>query len=98
MRFLDSDHTARHVAAELSQYGPLVTPGCYLIIADSNIPDLVHTPNGEQSWSSDNPAAAVDRFLIGHPDFVRDRPPAYFRAGTDFTELSYFPNTWLRRI
>jgi cephalosporin hydroxylase len=96
--FLDSDHTARHVAAELCQYGPLVTSGCYLIVADSNIPELAHTPNGEPCWSSDNPEAAVETFLSGHPEFLRERPPAHFHAGTDFTEVSYFPNTWLRRI
>jgi len=39
----------------------------------------------------------VDEFLAGHPEFSRERPPALFPVGFDFTELSYFPGTWLRR-
>lgn len=31
---LDSDHSTAHVAAEIMLYGPLVTPGCYLVIED----------------------------------------------------------------
>jgi cephalosporin hydroxylase len=31
---LDSDHSAAHVAREIELYGPLVTPGCYLVVED----------------------------------------------------------------
>jgi cephalosporin hydroxylase len=95
--FLDSDHSAQHVAAELRNYGPLVSPGCYLIVADSICPDLAGTPQGESSWLWDHPGVAVDAFLESHPEFSRERPPVLFPAGVDFTELSYFPNTWLLR-
>jgi cephalosporin hydroxylase len=37
---LDSEHAAPHVAAEIGAYGPLVTPGCYLVVEDG-IFDLV---------------------------------------------------------
>lgn len=32
---LDSDHSAKHVAAEIAAYGPLVSPGCYLVVEDT---------------------------------------------------------------
>lgn len=35
MVILDSDHSAEHVAAEIEAYGPLVTPGCYLVVEDT---------------------------------------------------------------
>jgi cephalosporin hydroxylase len=34
MVILDSNHTREHVLAELRAYGPLVTPGSYVIVAD----------------------------------------------------------------
>lgn len=34
MVVLDSDHTAGHVASEIELYGPLVTPGCALVVED----------------------------------------------------------------
>src|SRR5216684_4585909 len=53
--FLDSDHAAQHVVAELRHFAPLVSQGCYLIVADSICPDLAHTPEGESTWSWDHP-------------------------------------------
>lgn len=47
--FLDSGHTAQHVAAELRHFGPLVSRGCYLIVADSICPGLaVLGPPGQR--------------------------------------------------
>jgi cephalosporin hydroxylase len=47
--FLDSDHSAHHVKAELQNFCPLVSPGCYLVAADSICRDLADTPRGEAS-------------------------------------------------
>src|SRR5260221_846575 len=95
--FLDSDHSARHVAAELRNFGSMVSPGCYLIVADSACPELAHTPRGEAAWVNDHPGKAVDEFLLPHREFSRKRPAPPFRPDFDFTELSYFPATWLKR-
>jgi len=44
---------------------------------------------------NDHPGKAVDEFLMTHGEFSRDRPTPLFTADFDFTELSYFPSTWL---
>lgn len=38
---LDSDHHSPHVQAEMSIWGPWVTPGCYMVVEDSCF-DLFH--------------------------------------------------------
>lgn len=40
MVVLDSDHSRAHVLAELRAYGPMVTRGCYLVVADTLIGHL----------------------------------------------------------
>jgi cephalosporin hydroxylase len=31
---LDSDHSSPHVQAEMAMYGPLISPGCYMVVED----------------------------------------------------------------
>lgn len=73
MVVLDSNHTHEHVLAELELYGPLVSPGQYLVVSDTiveHIPAQEHRP---RPWGpGDNPATAVDAFLGSHPEFSRD--------------------------
>ena len=54
---LDSLHNADHVARELELYSPLVTPGSYLIVEDTNLDGVPMIPD----W--DGPARAVKDFL-----------------------------------
>lgn len=65
MVILDSDHSETHVADELEHYSPFVTPGCYLIVEDTNIGlvsrDLLP-----------GPAQAVKAFLAQTQEFETD--------------------------
>jgi cephalosporin hydroxylase len=86
--FLDSDHSAGHVRAELRLYGPLVTAGSYLVVADTNMPELADTPEGSLLWRTDHPRIAVQEFLETRSDFACEHPGG----------LTYFPGGWLRRL
>lgn len=71
---LDSDHSAEHVAREIELYGPLVTPGCYLVVEDTIFAHApkplldLHFPAGLEG----NPLDAVAELLLGNPDWSRD--------------------------
>lgn len=86
MVILDSDHSPEHVAAELREYHDLVTPGCYLIIEDTNTgghPVQVEPPG---------PMPAVLAFLMEHGEkFTIDLDREKFL-------LTFNPNGYLRRL
>lgn len=85
MVVLDSDHAARHVYAEMEAYGPLVTPGQFLVVEDTNIngrPIPIQWKNGP------GPGVAVDEWLPDHPEFERALMAERY--------LMTF-HTWLRR-
>lgn len=68
MVILDSDHKKQHVLKEMELYGPLVTPGSYMIIEDTNL-------NGHPVWEDfgPGPMEAVNEFLRVHSEFEVDR-------------------------
>lgn len=75
--FLDDNHNGDHVYQEMCLYAPLVTPGSYLIVADTVFEDLAGTPVGAPTEKypdvlKSNPRVAVNRFLAGSNYFVRD--------------------------
>lgn len=86
MVVLDSDHSKRHVLAELDAYAPFVTMGQFLVVEDTNI-------NGRPvnvDWrGGPGPGPAVDEWLPQHT--------AFERAVIAERYLMTF-HTWMRRI
>ena len=76
MVVLDSDHSRDHVLAELRAYGPLVTKGQYLIVADTMLGHLKshQTPTARSKiWPrGDEPLAALNEYLNECDRFAPD--------------------------
>jgi cephalosporin hydroxylase len=83
---LDSDHSKGHVLDELRAYAPLVQPGGYLIVQDSNV-------NGHPALPTfgPGPMEAIDEFMAGNTEFVIDRS----RERLLFT---FSPRGFLKRV
>jgi cephalosporin hydroxylase len=95
---LDSDHSKQHVLNELEAYGPLVTPGSYIVATDGIMRDLPGVPRASPGWASDNPFEAANEFAARHPEFQHAQPPWPVR-GSDLTEnVTYWPGAWLKRL
>lgn len=86
MVILDADHSRQHVAAELELYGPLVTPGSYLLSQDGVIDQLMMFRG-----SRPGPLSANESFLAAHPEFEHDR------ARNERFLVTQHPAGWLRR-
>ena len=82
---LDSGHAKEHVLAELHAYAPLVTPGSFVIIEDTNLNrhpvEPAHGPG---------PAEAVEEFLVANDAFVRDESREKFM-------LTFNPGGYLKK-
>lgn len=67
MVVLDSDHSRDHVLSELRAYAPLVTKGCYLVVADTLVGhvDEANAPRKRSKlWFKGNePLAALKDYL-----------------------------------
>jgi len=86
MVILDSDHSESHVSTELDLYADLVSPGCYLIIEDTNI-------NGHPIGKTfgPGPMEAARTFLASRHDFKVDRD-------RERLHLTFNPQGYLRRM
>jgi cephalosporin hydroxylase len=82
---LDSHHDAEHVTQELAFFAPLVTPGCYLVLEDTN---MGGHPVQDEPYNG--PYEALLPFLDAHPEFAVD-----LHRGERWL-WSY--NTWMRRL
>lgn len=86
MVLLDSEHTERHVRAELDLYHELVPIDSYIIVNDTNIgghPAL--------AWKDSSPWDAVHGFIAEHSEFVID-------PDCEKHMLTQCPDGYLRRV
>jgi cephalosporin hydroxylase len=86
MVILDSDHSRAHVLDELTAYSPLVTPGSFLVVEDTNLNGHPVAPD-----FGPGPMEAVEEFLAAHPEFRGDREYEKFF-------MTFNPRGYLRRI
>jgi cephalosporin hydroxylase len=84
MVVLDSRHTSDHVFREMEAYGPLVTPGQYMVVEDTICDRIPEIGPGE------GPLLAVDEFVRTHDEFERD-------DSCDLFGIGYNSGGWLRR-
>lgn len=70
---LDSDHSAPHVRREVEAYGPLVSPGCYLVVEDTifGYGEDAKAQHGMGGLEG-SPLDAVLSHLVDNPDWARD--------------------------
>jgi cephalosporin hydroxylase len=81
---LDSDHSQKHVEAELAAYAPFVPVGCYLIVEDSNIGQI-------REDLMPGPLEAIETFLAQTDEFEIDREREKFL-------ITFNPSGYLRRV
>ena len=76
MVILDSDHSRDHVLAECHAYGPLVTEGCYMVVADTMIGHVeesdAHRKRSKVWYKGNEPLTAVRQFLEQDTSFEVD--------------------------
>lgn len=73
MVLLDSNHTHEHVLSELRAYGPMVSPGQYLIVMDTIVEHIAPQTHRPRPWGpGNNPATSVAEYLSETDRFVVD--------------------------
>jgi cephalosporin hydroxylase len=82
---LDSNHERDHVLEELRIYAPLVTPGSFVIVEDTNVNGHPVSPD-----HGPGPMEAVDEFLRSSDEFSVDRRREKFF-------LTFNPGGYLQR-
>ena len=83
---LDSDHSMKHVLAELKLYAPLVAPGGYVIVQDGNVNGHPVVPE-----FGPGPYEAAEAFLAADDRFIADRSRERFL-------FTMHPKGYLKRV
>jgi len=74
MVFLDSNHSHKHVLAEMKAYSSLVKKGSYMIVFDTMIEDVPKDYFQNRPWNKgNNPKTAVIEFLKKNNRFKIDK-------------------------
>ena len=97
MVVLDSNHSKKHVAAELAAYAPIVTAGSYIVATDGVMRSVYDAPGGKPEWTTDNPTAAAAEFAQAHRDFSLEEPSFPFNEGQVTERITHWPGAYLRR-
>ena len=97
MVLLDSNHTKSHVLGELEAYGPLVTPGSYVVAMDGIMELVVGGQRTKPDWTWNNPRQAALEFAAKHPEFVLEEPEFLFNEGLAKDRVTYWPDAFLKR-
>jgi cephalosporin hydroxylase len=95
---LDSNHTKRHVMAELDSFSPLVSVGSYIVAMDGIMELVAGGPRTEPGWRTDNPRQAVLEWVKRNPAFVIDEPIFAFNEGLVRERVTYWPDAFLKRV
>jgi len=73
MVVLDSNHTHEHVLNELRAYGPVVTEGQYLVVADTIVENIPGQDHRIRPWQKgNNPMTALQAYLAETDRFEID--------------------------
>ena len=87
MVVLDSDHRTENVLKEMQIYSNIVTPGCYMVVMDSNLGgNPINLPE-----IGDGPMKAIEAFLKLDDRFEIDITKEKFY-------FTFAPSGWLRRV
>lgn len=97
MVILDSNHLRDHVAAELDAYGPMVSPGCHLLVQDGVMQLVAGMPRTGADWDVNNPIPAIHAFLAAHPEFRQAKQARPFDESQAVPDCSHHPEGWLIR-
>ena len=98
MVLLDGLHTREHVLAELRAYGPLVTPGSYIVAMDGIMARVAGAPRSQPDWAQNNPLSAVEAFLRENHGFIPETPRPPFNEGAAARRPTYSQGGFLRRV
>ena len=98
MVMLDSNHSKPHVLEELRAYGPMVTPGCYIVAADGVMEIVAGGPRTQPDWPTSNPKQAALEFVAENPDFAIEEPEWPFNEGMVRERVTYLPGAFVKRI
>jgi cephalosporin hydroxylase len=94
---LDSNHLRDHVRAELEAYHDLVCSGSYIVATDGIMHQVSDVPRGDSTWIEDNPSTAAHQFAAAHPEFDLVKLPFVFNESDLNTQITHWPDAWLRR-